>query len=121
MSVTHLAPRAGLTVVEVLVALVILTVGLLGMAGSAALSMRAAGRAAKERRALALVSSRMTLLLAEGCGRALSGETPADAAGIRLRWTVGTVARAVALVDATADWQDGAGGRSITLRGALLC
>ena len=114
-------PRLGLTIVEVLVALVILGVGLLGMAGSSALLFRTATSAALEERALRRLELRLAALVASGCGRAISGTREAADDGVLERWTVEAAAHGVALIEASAQWRDGARIRRFMLRSALLC
>lgn len=113
--------RSGLTVAEVLAALVVLSVGLLGMAGTAALSLRTAGAARRDRDALRRLDLRMAALAAEGCGRAMSGSAVGVRDSVRERWTVAAVVRGAALVDARVDWREGAGMRAIVHRSAILC
>ncbi len=114
-------PRLGLTVVEVLVALVILGVGLLGMAGSSALLFRTATSAAREERAVRRLQLRLASLVATGCGRAISGTREAAGDGVIERWTVEATAHGAALIEASAQWRDGARVRRFVLRSALLC
>lgn len=112
--------RAGFTVVEVLVALVIVSVGLLGMAGTATLSLRTSAAASRERRALGRLRLRLATLAASGCGAASgSAADPGDA--VQEQWTVGLARGGVALVDASVQWPEGAGVRTLTARSALLC
>jgi prepilin-type N-terminal cleavage/methylation domain-containing protein len=113
--------RHGLTVVEVLVALVIVSVGLLGMAGTSALLLRTATSAAREQRAVRRLDFRLAALAAAGCGRAAGGAAQDPGDGVRERWTVGTAEGGAALLDATAEWRDGRGLRAMSLRSAILC
>jgi Tfp pilus assembly protein PilV len=52
-------PRAGLSVIEVLVALTLVTIGLLGFAATSALALRSTTAAAHQREALARLEPRM--------------------------------------------------------------
>src|SRR3982750_1373783 len=113
--------RSGLTVVEVLVALVIVSVGLLGMAGTTTLSLRAATSAAQERRALHRMDLRLALLGAGGCQRATGGSAGDAEDGFIEWWTVGAVDAGVALVELHADWRDGARGRHRGGQTGILC
>ena len=80
--------RAGFTIVEVIVAIIILTVGLLGIVGATAklAHMRAQG----DRMAAAAfyATDRMERLRANGCGLAASG-TNTEAGFYVMTWTVG--------------------------------
>jgi Tfp pilus assembly protein PilV len=113
--------RSGLTVVEVLVALVVVSVGLLGMAGTASLSLRTAATARRERQALRRLDLRAASLAAGGCARALGGSAFDPRDSVRERWTVATPLGGAALVDARVEWRDGARTRSIAHRSAVLC
>jgi prepilin-type N-terminal cleavage/methylation domain-containing protein len=114
------APRRGFTVVEVLVALLVVGVGLLGVAGASAIAVRASGAALRERAALTGASSRLALLQSGGCANAASGEQSV-APGVAERWTVGTRVQGIRMVDVTAEWIDTGRRRALFLQGALLC
>jgi len=112
--------RRGFTVVEVLVALVVVAVGLLGVAGASATALRASSAAVRERSAVARANTRLALLYAGGCANAASGERQVGA-GLTDRWTVGTITNGVRMVDVSAEWNDVGQRRSVLLRSALLC
>jgi Tfp pilus assembly protein PilV len=113
--------RSGLTVVEVLAALVIVSVGLLGMAGTTTVLLRAATTSAQERQALRRLELRLALLNAGGCQRAISGSAGDPGDGVTERWTVDAVNGAAALVELRTDWRDGARVRQLVRRSAILC
>ena len=113
--------RAGLTVVEVLVALVIVSVGLLGIAGTSTLALRTTTAAARERAALSLAELRLATLAASGCPAPTTGASGTLDAGVRERWSVSAPVRGMALVDATADWRERGRIRSLVLRSAIPC
>jgi prepilin-type N-terminal cleavage/methylation domain-containing protein len=113
--------RAGFSIVEVLVALVLVTVGLLGIAGNCALAIRVTGAAARERRAAQRASDRIADLTSQGCALARSGSSPTPSAGMSEQWAVGAVVNGVALVDARVSWAAPTGPRSVLLRSATLC
>ena len=113
--------RGGLTVVEVLVALVIVGVGLLGMAGTATLSLRSTTAASRELRALREVERRLALLSAASCEGASSGEQAARGDTATVTWVVDQAQRGARLVEVTARWSHGAAHRTLRLRSALLC
>jgi Tfp pilus assembly protein PilV len=117
---SRLHARPALTVVEVLVALMLVSVGLLGIAGTSALSFRTVVTAEHERHAMQRVTMRLARLASEGCARASSGEL--HDADLHERWTVAAGGSGVAFVDASVDWQGrGSRRRSLVLRSALLC
>ena len=113
--------RTGFSIVEVLVALVLVTIGLLGIAGNCALAIRVTAVAARERRAAQRASDRIAELTSQGCASARSGSSPAPSAGMSEQWTVGAVVNGVALVDARASWAAPSGARSVLLRSATVC
>ena len=112
--------RAGLSVVEVLVALVLLAVGLLGVAGQGAIAMRASSTAARERRAAQRAADRVALLRARGCDGASSGAAADPAAALTEAWTVGSAGSAVP-IDVEVRWRAPAGPRTLQLRSGILC
>ena len=120
-SPTAVRSRSGLTIVEVLAALVLVSVGLLGMAGTAALSLRTAAAARREREALRRLDLRAAVLQAGGCSRAQGGTIFEPRDSVRERWTVATPVAGAALFDARVEWREGARMRSIVHRGAILC
>ena len=113
--------RAGVTVVEVLAALLILSAGLLGMAGTSALGLRTASSASSERRALGRLQLRLATLTAAGCESVSSGSAVEPATGLRESWTIRAPQRGAALVDLWVEWRDGARTRAMTVRSAILC
>jgi Tfp pilus assembly protein PilV len=113
--------RRAITVVEVLAALMVLSAGILAMAGTSTISLRAATSAAMERRAAQHLARRHAALQASGCAGAEGGVHEELDDGVLVRWTAGPAARGVALLDATAEWQDGARWRGLEMRSALLC
>jgi Tfp pilus assembly protein PilV len=116
----HLRARSALTVVEVLVALMLVSVGLLGVAGTSALSFRTVVAAERERRATQRATTRLARLAAGDCARASSGELREP--DLHERWTVSSAGGGAAFVDATIEWQGrGSVPRSFTLRSAILC
>ena len=115
-------PRAehGFTLVEVLVALVVVTVGLLGVAGASALALRASSAALRERATVTRMRTRLALLSAAGCASAAGGHLSLPA-GLEDRWTVDPAVNGVRLVELRGEWDDLDRRRSVVLRSALLC
>lgn len=104
-----------------LAALVMLSVGLLGMAGTSALALRTASFASRERRALGRLQLRLAALTAAGCGSASSGTAEDALGGVREQWMVGPELRGAALVSASVEWRDGAGIRAMNAHSAIVC
>ena len=113
--------RSGLTVVEVLAALVVVSVGLLGMAGTATLSLRTVNAARRERQALRRLDLRQALLAASGCTRAAGGVASETRDSIQEQWTVAAPLGGAALVEASVVWREGGQVRAIVQRSAILC
>lgn len=125
MSYTPGRKRRGLSVVEVLVALMLVTVGLLGIAGSSTLTVRVVGDATRERAAARRAADRLAQLQSAGCVTAASG-TAGDVTGnspgmLRERWIVINDGMGrTELVDSVR-WNTARGERTFTLTSALLC
>ena len=112
--------RRGLSVVEVLVALIVLCVGLLGMAGTSALALRASTAAARERVAVSRVAARWAALAAEGCTGPISGSEASDP--IQERWSVQSPRDGFSLVDIRAEWRSPRGRiDSLVVQSAFAC
>ena len=105
---------------EVLVALVVITVGMLGVAGASAVALRASHAALRERGAVTRARTRLALLAAAGCAGASDGEVRV-AARVVERWSVGPTVNGVRLVQARAEWDDTGRRRELLLPSALLC
>ena len=85
------AKREGFTLVELIVAILILSVGLLGMASTSAVVLRQMSGGAKQSIAAAVAQSRMEILRANRCGTATSGT--ATTRGLSESWTVTPLTR----------------------------
>ena len=109
--------RRGYTLVEVIVAILIFTVGGLALAAGAATVSRT--MASNNRRELAtrLATSRLELLRAE-CPTATNGAD--SAAGVRSTWRVVASPGSIA-VEETVSYQTAAGVRSETFHGSFAC
>ena len=102
-------------------AIVLLAIGLLGVAGNAALALRASGSAARERRASQRAADRVAALREAGCVVARSGALVDPGAALSERWTVGSATSTALLVDAEVRWRAPAGERTLLLRSGILC
>jgi prepilin-type N-terminal cleavage/methylation domain-containing protein len=112
---------AGFTIAEVLVALVLFAVALLGVAGSSALAERVTGAALRERRAVQRAADRIATLRAQGCASARSGTATDAALTLDERWTTSAAAAGVTLIDEQVRWRTVDGTRTVLLRSAILC
>ncbi|MEO8564191.1 MAG: prepilin-type N-terminal cleavage/methylation domain-containing protein [bacterium] len=117
----HRRRRSGLGIIEVLVALVLLTVGLLGVAGACARSIRMSAASARERRASQRAADRVAVLASQGCAAARSGTLVDSTASLSETWSVIPSPAGVTLVDAQVQWTSPSGARAVTIRSAILC
>jgi Tfp pilus assembly protein PilV len=111
--------RTGITVVEVLIAIVLLSVGVLAVAGTSALSLRDATAARREREAIVRAGNRAALLSVLPCDQASSGT--ADEGDVHERWLVSPISPGAATLDVRVDWNARGGPRVFALASAVLC
>jgi prepilin-type N-terminal cleavage/methylation domain-containing protein len=83
--------RSGVTMIEMMVALVIIGVGLLALAGSATLVTRLMGGGTRQALAATLAQSRLEQLRATSCATLASGTDTTRS--IVTKWTVTTITR----------------------------
>ena len=112
--------RLGFSLVEVLVALMLVSIGLLGMAGTSALALRSTRASAGERDAARRIMARRADLAAGGCARAGNGMRT-TLQGTREEWTIAPAGTGAVSVTTTVRWDSGFGPRTLTVRDALLC
>jgi prepilin-type N-terminal cleavage/methylation domain-containing protein len=110
--------RKGFSVIEVLVALILITTALLGMAGSSSLAVRLITEASARRAALHRAQSRISSLESLGCLRASGGSLTSTT--ISERWTVQGIG-AFARVTDTVTWASPTGARRMVLESAFPC
>ena len=113
--------RAGMTIVEVIVALILVSIGLLGMAGSTALALRAAHDATQRRNSTHRLVSRHSQLAAAGCSGATSGSVTDTARALTETWLVTVQPSGFALVTDSLRWMTVRGPRSFVLSNAFPC
>ena len=110
-----------MSVVEVLVALMLVTIGLLGIAGSTALALRTTLEAAQRREAMARAASRLARLSAEGCAPARAGTASDPRRGVTERWAVAGAGAHFATVTDSVRWMSAQGPRTFRLESAIAC
>jgi prepilin-type N-terminal cleavage/methylation domain-containing protein len=95
---SHVRParRAGFTIVEVIVALVVTSVGALGLAATSALVVRLAADGAQQTRAATVAQSRFERVRAAECALIVSGTS--HTTGLTERWSASPVAAGLWLV-----------------------
>ncbi|MEO8335300.1 MAG: prepilin-type N-terminal cleavage/methylation domain-containing protein [bacterium] len=113
--------RAGMSLVEVIVALILVTIGLLGMAGSTALALRTAHDASQRRTATHRIVSRHSQLAAAGCTAARSGTSADPSRDLTENWYVSVQPNGFALVTDSVRWMSARGPRSFVLTSAFQC
>ncbi|MGH7665232.1 MAG: type IV pilus modification PilV family protein [Gemmatimonadaceae bacterium] len=95
-------PRAGFTLIELMVAIMVLAVGVLGLASTAAVVTRQMGGGMMQSRAATVAMSRFERLHAVGC-TTLGGTTgTASARGVTESWFAVDTTRAVIVIDSVA-------------------
>lgn len=110
-----------MSVVEVLVALMLLAVGLLAVAGSTTLALRSALDAGRTREATQRVSSRIARLAATGCIHARSGSDVGAGRRLHEHWNVAAPAAGFSLVTDSVSWMSARGSRSFVVTSAIPC
>ena len=90
-------PQAGFTLVELIVTIVILSVGLLGMAGTSAVMTRQIGDGTQMAIAATNAQARFELLRSQDCATLTSGS--GESRGVVEVWTVTPLTRAVEVTD----------------------
>lgn len=94
------APRAGFTIVELLVAMMVFGIGVLGLAATTATVARLMGSASRQTMAAAVAQSRIEKLRGVPCAALTSGSETVR--GITSTWTVSAVTRGVNITETVA-------------------
>ncbi len=110
-----------MSVVEALVALMLLAVGLLAIAGSTTLALRSTLDAARTSEATQRVSSRFARLSAAGCVHARSGSDVAAGGTLYEHWSVAAPAAGFSIVTDSVSWMSARGARAFVVTSAILC
>ena len=110
--------EAGFTLVELMVTILMLTVGLLGMAGTTAVMTRQIGDGAQMALAATNAQARFELLRSQDCVGLAAGT--AESRGITEVWTVTLLARSVQVTD-TVKFTTPRGKRSYAYRTLIPC
>ena len=112
---------SGFSIVDVVVALMLVAIGLLGLAGSTTLALRSTLDAAHRREVAARADSRLAQLDAAGCARAVDGFAIDSVRQLAERWTVSATSNGYTTVTDRVDWMSARGARSFALTSALTC
>ncbi len=114
-------PRLGISVVEVLVALMLISIGLLGIAGSTALALRTTLDSARRREATQRAASRFALLSSVGCAAARSGSATDTRRQLTEHWSVAAAGPHFTIVTDSVSWMSARGPRAFFLESAIPC
>ena len=117
-SIRRRRSRRGFTLVELIVAIIILVIGVLGLASASAYVMRQIAGSSLQNRAAALAQSRFERLRSQSCASLTSGS--AVTSGITERWTVTMLNRSARLVDVLT-WSENRRTRSMTFTTLRPC
>ena len=110
--------RAGFTIVELIVAMMVFAVGVLGLAATAASVTRLMGGARRQTIAANIAQSRLEKLRASPCGTLTSGADTVR--GVINKWTVQAVTRGVNVTD-TLFYTSAQGGSTRVYKTTLPC
>lgn len=110
--------RGGFTLVELIVAIIIMVVGVLGLASAAAVVMRQITGSSYQNRAAAVAQSRFERLRAIPCANAVGGT--ASNGGITERWTVQMLNRSMQMTDVVS-WREKNRARAVTFSSIRPC
>ena len=110
-----------MSVVEVLVALMLVTIGLLAVAGSSALALRTSLDASRRRHAAHRVATRLALLEAGGCASIAGGADTDPALQLSEQWRVVSRSSEFVIVTDSVSWLAPTGPVSRTLTTAIRC
>lgn len=110
--------RRGFSLIEVMIAMVILTVGILGLAASATVVTRMTGRGGRYGGSASVASARFERLRATACASLASGE--ATTGKYSESWTV-TSSGLLRKVSLTVSYPDGSSTRSDRFASTISC
>ena len=99
----------------------LVTIGLLAMAGSTALALRTSVDTQRRREAVHRIESRFASLNAAGCNLARSGADADVARVLTERWTVAPSGAAFARVTDSVVWMGARGISSLAITSAIAC
>ena len=113
------SPRLGFTLLELMVAVMIMTVGVLGLASTAAVVLRLMGGGAQQTLAANVAQSRFEWLRARQCALIANGY--ATVRGVQEQWTVATIDATTFDVVDTVRYTTRAGRATQAYRSAVRC
>jgi type IV pilus assembly protein PilV len=110
--------RRGFTLVELIIAIVILVVGVLGLASTAAVVMKQITASSMQTRAAMMADSRLEQLRSVPCAQMAAGTATVN--GVTETWRVTVNARTATLVDVVT-WAERRVTRSVTFTSERPC
>lgn len=111
--------RAGFTLVELIVAMLMLTIGLLGLAAVGAVVLKQTRGGTAQTIAVSIAQSRFEQLEGDPCASITSGT--ATVRGMTESWTVSPLGRRAMIVHDTVSYAGNNGTRKIGIRTAIAC
>lgn len=116
--ITSVRARRGFTLAELIIAIVILVVGVLGLASTAAVVMKQITASSMQTRAAIMAQSRLERLRAMPCANMADGTASSN--GITETWRVTVSARTATLVDVVT-WAERSVTRTVTFTSERPC
>ena len=110
--------RAGFTIVELIVAVLILSIGVVGLAGTAAVVTKQMTYAKRETTAATIAERRLEQLQAVSCGNMSSSSATTE--GMNVAWTVGSTNNNTKTVTITVT-TGGSSSKTYTFGGYVQC
>jgi|SRR5688572_15259760 len=110
-------PRNGLTLIEVIVAMLVFAIGGLGLAAGSAIVVKQIGMSTLRSNAVTIAKSRAERATAEGCGSIAAGEE--RRLGVRSTWSVSS--GSVVTLDQTLERQTALGMHSDRFLSSVPC
>ena len=116
--ITRKRARQGFTLVELIIAIIILVVGVLGLASTAAVVMRQITASSMQTRAAMMAQSRLEQLRSVPCANMANGNATSN--GVTETWRVTVNARTATLVTVVT-WTERRVARSVTFTSERTC
>ena len=116
--ITRSRKRSGFTLVELIAAIIILVIGVLGLASTAAVVMRQITGSSMQTRAAIMAQSRLERLRSVNCAAMTAGSATRN--GITETWRFGPANRAAWMM-VTVSWAERSATRSVTFTSQRTC
>lgn len=113
--------RAGFTLAEMVVALVLLAWGALALVAASAGAVRVVGAAEAQERATIAARERVEQLAARPCSSLRDGSSVDASLGLREHWTITPMRNGVRLATDTVEYTDHGAPRTVVLERLVVC